>query len=259
MRTRSSRQSRSSLDLPIPRPRLLALALVAAVPLAFGDTSSAFLTLSAALAIVALGLVALDVRATPAPGTLPVRRIAEPQLSIGVPNRVDLRIANPCTRALRMTVRDDVPPGVDVDRRRSEIEIAPGAETDVTYAARPRHRGTFRFGDVHLRVRGPFELVERQGRVAAAADAHVYPDLREIRRYDVSLRRGLAYDAGQRRARIAGGGGVFERLRDHGPDDDPRAISWKATAKRGRPISVEYETERQQRVLILLDAGRMMS
>ncbi len=245
--------------VPIPRPRLLALALVATLPLALGGVSSAFLYLSAALALVSLALVALDLRATPAPGTLPVRRIAEPQLSIGVPNRVDLRIANPYTRALRMTVRDDVPSGVDVDRRRGEIEIAPGAEVDLTYAARPRHRGTFRFGDVHLRVRGPFELIERQGRVAAAAEAHVYPDLHEIRRYEVSLRRGLAYDAGQRRARIAGGGGIFERLREHQPDDDPRAISWKATAKRGRPISVEYETERQQRVLILLDAGRMMS
>ena len=87
----------------------------------------------------------------------------------------------------------------------------------------------------------------------------MYPDLREIRRYEVTLRRGLAYDAGQRRARLPGAGSVFERLREYGPDDDPRSISWPATARRGRPISVEYETERQQRVLILLDAGRMMA
>ncbi|MGH2498584.1 MAG: DUF58 domain-containing protein, partial [Candidatus Limnocylindria bacterium] len=64
---------------------------------------------------------------------------------------------------------------------------------------------------------------------------------------------------GQRRARLPGAGGVFERLREYELDDDPRSISWTATARRGRPISVEYETERQQRVLVLLDAGRMMS
>ena len=244
---------------PVPRPRLLALALVAVAPLALAGISGTFIWLSAAFAFVAVALAAIDMRATPAPATVLVRRFADPQLSIGVPNRVDLRIANPYSRALRMTVRDDVPTGVDVDRRRTTVEVAPAAETTVTYAARPRHRGTFRFGDVHLRVRGPFDLIERQGSVAAAAEAHVYPDLREVRRYEVSLRRGLAYDAGQRRARVAGGGGVFERLREHQPDDDPRSISWKATAKRGRPISVEYETERQQRVLILLDAGRMMS
>lgn len=245
--------------LPVPRPRLLALALVALVPLAFAGTSPLFTLLTALLGAAALALAAVDARATPRPSSLAVRRVAEPQLSIGAPNRVDLRIANPYTRPLRVTVRDDVPPGVDVDRRYTELEVAAAAEATVTYVARPRHRGTFRFGDVHLRVRGPLDLVDRQGSVPASAEAHVYPDLREIRRYEVSLRRGLAYDAGQRRARVAGGGGVFERLREHQPDDDPRAISWKATAKRGRPISVEYETERQQRVLILLDSGRMMS
>jgi uncharacterized protein (DUF58 family) len=251
--------SRIAELLPIPRPRLLALALVAALPLALGGVSSAFLLVGALVAAGALVLVAIDVRATPAPSSLPVRRASDPQLSIGVPNRVALRIRNPYSRALRLTVRDDVPPGVDVDPRRTDLEVGPAVESEVLYSARPRHRGTFRFGDVHLRVRGPFDLVERQGHVDAAAEARVYPDLHEIRRYEVSLRRGLAYDAGQRRARIAGGGGVFERLREHQPDDDPRSISWKATAKRGRPISVEYETERQQRVLILLDAGRMMS
>src|SRR5947207_495701 len=126
-------------------------------------------------------------------------------------------------------------------------------------AARPRHRGTFQFGDLHTRQPGPLGLMERRGRVDAAVEVKVYPDLREIRRYEITLRRGLAYDAGQRRARIPGAGSLFARLREYGPDDDPRSISWAATARRGRPIAVEYETERQQRLLILLDAGRMMS
>ena len=246
-------------QVPIPRPRLLALALVAAAPLALGGVSLAFVWVSVGVALVAAALVAVDMRATPRPSSLPVRRFAEPQLSLGAPNRIELRIADPFARALRVTVRDDVPAAFDVDRRRTEVDVPAHGEARVAYVARPRHRGTFRFGDVHLRVRGPFDLLERQGSVAASAEARVYPDLREIRRYEVTLRRGLAYDAGQRRARIAGGGGVFERLREHQPDDDPRSISWKATAKRGRPITVEHETERQQRVLVLLDAGRMMS
>ncbi len=245
--------------IPLPRPRLLALALVAVAPLAFGGASIAFVGLSVALGAITLVLAAVDVRATPRPSSLPVSRHGEPQLSLGAPNRIDLRVRDPYARALHVTVRDDVPAAFDVDLQRAEVDVAAEGEATVSYVARPRHRGTFRFGDVHLRVRGPFDLVERQGRVSAGADARVYPDLREVRRYEVMLRRGLAYDAGQRRSRIAGGGGVFERLREHQPDDDPRAISWKATARRGRPISVEYETERQQRVLVLLDAGRMMS
>lgn len=248
------------LDLvPIPRPRLLALLLAAVVPVALAAVAEPLVWLGMALGGIALGLAAADLRATPAPHMLEVRRVTEPQLSIGVANRVELRVRSRYSRHLTITVRDDAPAAFDVDHRYITLDVPANGEASATYTARPRHRGTFRFGDVHLRIRGPLDLLERQGRVPAAADARVYPDLHEIRKYELTLRRGLAYDAGQRRARVAGGGGVFERLREHQPDDDPRSISWAATARRGHPISVEYETERQQRVLILLDAGRMMS
>src|SRR2546430_17203491 len=91
---------------------------------------------------------------------------------------------------------------------------------------RPRHRGTFPSGDLQVQQPGPLGLVERRGRVDAAVEVKVYPDLREIRRYEITLRRGLAYDAGQRRARVPGAGSLFARLREYEPDDDPRSISW---------------------------------
>ena len=221
-----------------------------------------------AIVVVAIGLLlaAVDAFATPSPARVPVSRVADPQLSIGVANRVALRVSNPFARPLRAVLVDAVPPSFDVDRRRLDVTVPAASAIDASqvtqdaeYVARPHHRGTFAFGDVSVRVRGPLDLVEKQGRVAASAPAKVYPDLHEIRRYEVSLRRGLAYDAGQRRARLPGAGSIFERLREYTPDDDPRTISWTATARRGRPITVEYETERQQRVQILLDAGRMMS
>jgi uncharacterized protein (DUF58 family) len=233
--------------------------LAASVPLALGVVSEAFVVLAILVLLVALVLAAIDAVATPRPERVPVTRVAEPQLSIGVGNRVGLHVTNPFARPLRAVLVDAVPASFDVDARRLAVEVAPHEAGDVEYVTRPRHRGTYAFGDVHLRVRGPLDLVEKQGRVPATAPAKVYPNLREIHRYEVTLRRGLAYDAGQRRARVPGAGTIFERLREYLPDDDPRSISWAATARRGRPITVEYETERQQRVQILLDAGRMMS
>ncbi len=233
--------------------------LIAALPLALGGISNAILVIAAAIVIVALALAVIDYRATPVPTQFRVERVAEPQLSIGVANRVTLGVTNPLARPLRLALVDSVPVSFDVDHRRASGTVPPRSSREIAYSARPHHRGTFSFGDIHLRLRGPLDLIERQGRVAATAPANVYPDLHEIRRYEVTLRRGLAYDAGQRRARVPGSGTVFERLREYLPDDDPRSISWTATARRGKPITVEYETERQQRILILLDAGRMMS
>ena len=229
------------------------------MPLALADASPVFLVIAGAVAVVALALAVADFRASPRLDERDVRRLVEPQLSIGAPNPVTITVRNPFGRAVRLRIQDDVPPSFRVDRRGSALEVPAGGEASLRYLARPRFRGTFRFGDIHMRAIGPFDLVERPLVARAAAPANVYPDLRELRRYDIATRRGLAYDAGQRRARVPGAGSVFERLREYEPDDDPRSISWTATARRGRPISVEYETERQQRILVVLDAGRMMA
>jgi uncharacterized protein (DUF58 family) len=235
------------------------LLVLAAIPLALAGASPAFAVVAAAVVVIGLGLAFVDWRGSPRLDERDVRRVAEPQLSVGAPNHVAITVHNPFARPVRVRVRDDVPASFRVDRRGASFEIPAGGEASVAYVARPRYRGSFAFGDIHVRAVGPLDLVERQSVARAAAPANVYPDLREIRRYDITTRRGLAYDAGQRRARIPGAGSVFERLREYEPDDDPRSISWTATARRGRPISVEYETERQQRILVVLDAGRTMA
>jgi uncharacterized protein (DUF58 family) len=72
-------------------------------------------------------------------------------------------------------------------------------------------------------------------------------------------RRGRLQEAGLRASRRFGTGTEFESLREYQPDDDYRRINWKATARRGRPMTAEFETERSQNVLALLDAGRLMA
>jgi uncharacterized protein (DUF58 family) len=245
--------------LPLPRRRLLALVLGAAVPIALAPLGPAFVALAVAYGLLVTLLIALDLRWTVGPVRIGVEREMEPQLSNGVANRIRIRVRNGEPHAVRLRLRDDTPPSFVAEPRTISLELSPRGAAVAEYAVTPRHRGTFRFGDVHVRARGPLDLIERQWRVPIAREAKVYPNLREVRRYELSLRRGLAYDAGLRRARVPGAGTVFERLREYVPDDDPRQISWTATARRGHPISVEYETERQQRVLLLLDAGRMMS
>jgi uncharacterized protein (DUF58 family) len=243
----------------VPLPRLLGLVLLSAVPIALATFYDPLAWAAVPLWVVALVLAVIDARATRALTADDVTREIADQPSLRAAEPVRLTVRNPLPRHLDVTIRDEPPASFDVDRRLVRVDVPALGSSSADYAARPRHRGTFRFGDLHTRQRGPLGLVERRGRVDAAIDVKVYPDLREIRRYEITLRRGLAYDAGQRRARTPGAGSLFARLRDYGPDDDPRSISWTATARRGRPIAVEYETERQQRLLILLDAGRMMS
>src|SRR6202008_280504 len=48
-----------------------------------------------------------------------------------------------------------------------------------------------------------------------------------------------------------------ESLRDWVPGDDLRHIDWKATARRRKVIVRQYEAERRQQGLLLLDTGRL--
>jgi uncharacterized protein (DUF58 family) len=63
----------------------------------------------------------------------------------------------------------------------------------------------------------------------------------------------------QRKASWRGEGRDFESLRDYVRGDELRHISWMATARRGKLTTRQYQIERDQSLIIALDAGRLMT
>jgi len=57
--------------------------------------------------------------------------------------------------------------------------------------------------------------------------------------------------------RLLGHGREFEKLREYLPGDSYDEIHWKATAKRGRPVTKLYQVERTQEIYVALDASRL--
>jgi uncharacterized protein (DUF58 family) len=110
-----------------------------------------------------------------------------------------------------------------------------------------------------MRWLGPLGLVRRQHRYDKVQPVQVYPNVLEVRKYDLLLRRNRLQDIGLRVSRRFGEGHEFERLREYLPDDDFRHISWKATARRHKPITMEFESERSQTIFAAFDVGRMMN
>jgi uncharacterized protein (DUF58 family) len=87
----------------------------------------------------------------------------------------------------------------------------------------------------------------------------VFPDLAATVSRALPTQTQRRREVGLRNVRRLGEGRVFESLREWVPGDDTRSIDWKATAKRGKPMSRQYEDERRQQVLIVIDAGRMLT
>jgi uncharacterized protein (DUF58 family) len=187
-----------------------------------------------------------------------VSRLHDTRLSLGADNPIKLSIRNRGKTRVAFWVRDEAPDRFKIEKRLLEGEIAPRQTWEGTYHVHPVRRGDYMFGDIVLRWRGPLGLVVRQGKVTSAAPVKVYPNLLDIRRYDLLLRQNRLQEMGLRHARMFGEGNEYERLREYSPDDEYRRINWKATARRNRPITVEYQTERSQNVFVVLDTGRMM-
>jgi uncharacterized protein (DUF58 family) len=207
------------------------------------------------LAVVA---IAVDALSLPRATAFRIQRRHERVLSLGAENRIELTLTHSLTAPHHARLRDEPPPDCDYDQREFTLLLTPDQPAQVVYHLTPRYRGEARFEDVFLRVEGRLRLTTRDYRLPARESAPVYPNLLQLREYDLLRHRGRLQMMGFRQLRLRGQGAEFESLREYTPDDEFRRIDWKATARRGKPIVRDYQTERSQNVLLLLDAGRTM-
>ncbi|MAT97247.1 MAG: DUF58 domain-containing protein [Anaerolineaceae bacterium] len=187
-----------------------------------------------------------------------IRREHDQKLSLGADNPIKVFVRNRSNRPAKVWLRDEPPDEFNISERLLSSDIAPRRTWEATYYVHPLRRGDYQFGNLNLRWQGPLGLAIRQGHLPLTELVKVYPNLLDVRRYDLLLRRNRLQEIGLRNTRQFGEGTEFERLREYLPDDEYRRIDWKATARRHRPVTVEYQTERSQNVIALLDVGRMM-
>ncbi|HEX5165419.1 MAG TPA: DUF58 domain-containing protein [Thermomicrobiales bacterium] len=246
----------------VPARRLLWAGLTTIIPLVLATWVPGLEWVALAWMLGLAGVVVLDAYRSPRAGQFEVERRHDPRLSLAEANPVDIEIRwnlpGMTGRPRQLYVRDEAPVEIPNDGTLFDGTITPGGSWTGRYHLSPRRRGDYPFGAVVLRVASPLGLLFWQRRYELEDAARVYPNLRAIARYDLLARRGRLEEAGLRRTRRFGSGTEFERLRDYLPDDDYRRINWKATARRRQPVTVEYETERSQNLVLVLDTGRLM-
>jgi uncharacterized protein (DUF58 family) len=117
-------------------------------------------------------------------------------------------------------------------------------------------RGHYTLRNVYLETSSPLGFWAIRKTVSARAEIRVYPNmLPEQRRLAaLFLNRGMF---GVHAHRQIGKGREFEKLREYIPGDNYEDIHWKATAKRGHPITKTFQIERTQEVYVVLDASRL--
>src|ERR1035441_3213063 len=249
------RRRRWSFGLTPRTIGLLAVGFLWLVP-GFWDGRLAY----AMLAWDAVVLVAalLDGRRLPVAGKLVAQRSWSNAPSLDSETEIELTIENQGRVILECRLVDDLPPALVAEPATHRLTAFPQVPVSVRYRVEPRERGDVQADWLYLRYRSPLGLAERWARAPLTQTVRVYPALRAGEEQQIFLARSRQIDLQLRQARQRGLGRDFESLREYREGDDLRDICWTATARRGTPITRQYQTERSQPVWIVLDCGRLM-
>lgn len=218
--------------------------------------------------LLLLALALVDYKLTEKESQLEIRRVMPRRFMIGEENEVQLHItiklAGRFSRTPVFTIKDEYPPELELRGQRllvakTKRQRAGEAGAIVGYKLYAASRGDYGFGNVVLRWRSRLGLVVNQISKAAAESVKVYPNINEAKRYELHAQRNRQLMAGLRRTRLRGQGREFESLRDYVLGDELRHISWTATARRGKLTTRQYQIERNQNIMVMVDAGRLMT
>jgi uncharacterized protein (DUF58 family) len=230
---------------------LVALSLLGAVVPALGWACVG------ALVALAVG-VALDGRGLPRDALVFTRRLPV-RASLREPEPVVDVLESRVGFALDVRVADALPPDV---RREPEgpadLRLPARGALELRFTLRCTRRG-------ERVLQAPLLTFGRHGglalrRVSAGAPARlrVSPSVARLRRYETLRQNRALAGFGIHSARQTGLGAEFEHLRLFAAGDDKRRVHWKATAKRGRPVTQVVRVERDQSVLLAVDVSHWM-
>lgn len=154
-------------------------------------------------------------------------------------------------------VHDHHPRGWQANGLPARLE--PGTGHSVPVRLVPDRRGPARFEPADVRVSSPWRLWWRSGRAGIAESVVVFPDFSWERPGEAPGEAREVPSRGMRILRRRGEGTEFHQLREYRRGDPLRAVDWKATARQGRLVSREYQEERDQSVVVVLDSGHRMT
>ncbi|HDP90013.1 MAG TPA: DUF58 domain-containing protein [Thioalkalivibrio sp.] len=241
-----------------PTRRLfIALWLLAALGLAaalWPALATAWVYALVALAVLALldGLAAWRMR-PPA-----VERELASSLPLGVRRPVTLRVHNPGRRRLAFEVFDHYPEGVEARGLPQAATLEPDHFVELGYRIRPVERGEILFPRVQFRLVSALGLWRRSRQVPLESRAQVYPNFAAVSKYILLAMDNRLSQMGILKRRRRGEGQDFHQLREYRRGDSPRQIDWKATSRMRKLIAREYQDERDQEVVFLVDCGHRM-
>lgn len=179
------------------------------------------------------------------------------RLSKDRPGQIELLIRNEQEQARRVRLGLNLPTELQSFQDEMPTQLPAGTQfSRVAWECAPSRRGQYWLEACYLEALSPLGFWAWRATAPLNTEVRVYPDVLRDRRNLAALflnRLGLGIHA----QRQLGQGRDFEKLREYIPGDSFDEIHWKATAKRGHPVTKVFQIERTQEVYVVIDASRL--
>jgi len=207
---------------------------------------------------VAAGAIILDGFLSRRLPALDLKREIRHSIPVGVWSPVRLHLGNPGGRSLQLRLHDHHPTAFAVEDMPRTLTLPARRVAHVGYRVRPRERGDATFEGTDLVIDSPLRLWRKKHYLARPDRVKVFPNFRDISHYVLLATDNRLSQIGIRQCQRRGEGNDFHQLREYRAGDSLRQIDWKASSRYQKLISKEYQDERDQQVIFLLDCGRRM-
>jgi uncharacterized protein (DUF58 family) len=178
--------------------------------------------------------------------------------SLGKPLHAEIELTNLGSQC-RLVLKDDLPDTIVGEPDQFEVTMGPRTRLKFLYQCTPHERGAVDLEVIHVRIRSKLGFWQTLTQLKCHDAIHVYPDMQQISEYDLLAKTNRLSLMGLRRTRKIGQDNEFERLRDYTQDDNYKHIDWRTTARRRKLTVRDFQANQSQRVIFLVDCGRMMT
>lgn len=189
-------------------------------------------------------------------------REAPGKMSLGLWHDIKLTVhyesGHFATENLRLDVFDCYPVNCEYRGLPQRISIQSRQWTSLQYQIKPLKRGNEQFTGVQCLIHSPWSMWIKNHLIDVTSATMIYPNFAAISQYALLATENHLSQLGIRKIRRRGEGMDFNQLREYRDGDSLKQIDWKATSRLRKLISREYQDEKDQEILFLLDCGRRM-
>ncbi len=204
--------------------------------------------------VFGIDLVLLFSRKEPVNGN----RVVPQRLSNGDENAIRIQLTNQLNFSAQAEIIDEIPHQFQIRDFSIKSLLHPGTGKEFEYSLRPNERGEYDFGDINVFLHSGIGFVRRKVSIAASETVPVYPSFIQMRKFEMYAISNRLTDIGIKKIRRVGHTMEFDQIKEYVRGDDVRSINWKATARANDLMVNQYQDERSQNVINVIDMGRVM-